>query len=103
MIEPLFWLGMVDLGADSPDAEPAAFLLNEVGASLLMGRTPTLPQPATHVVVQPNFQVFAFEPTGEDAFFLVSSKSTRRNSDSSLVMMISRASTGSASIPRSLR
>ena len=35
--------------------------------------------------------------------FLVSSKSTSRNSDSSLVTMISRASTGSDSAPSSLK
>jgi Helicase conserved C-terminal domain len=69
VIEPLFWLGMVDLGAASPDDDPHVLLLNETGVSLLQGRTPELQPPATHVVVQPNFQVFVFEPTGEDVVF----------------------------------
>lgn len=69
LTEPLRWLGVIDLGAGSPESEPHVFRVNEVGAALLQGRIPALAQSVTNVVVQPNFQVFAFEPTGEEVLF----------------------------------
>lgn len=92
LIEPLFWLGIVDLGATSPDAEPGVFLLNEIGELLLKGRVPALPQPAPHVVVQPNFQVFAFEPTGEDVVFGLDRLAERVSAQQAIEYRITRDS-----------
>lgn len=67
--EPLFWLGLVDLGAAASDAATDALRVTDAGAALLRGRIPDLPQLAANVVIQPNFQILAFEPTGEDVLF----------------------------------
>lgn len=65
--QPLHWLGAVDLGFR--DGRLAAFCITPAGAQLLRGDTPTLAAEASQVVVQPNFQVFAFPPTGDGVLF----------------------------------
>jgi len=92
LVEPLFWLGMVDLGAASSDSEPGMFQLNDIGASLLAGRIPELPQPTPHVVVQPNFQIFAFEPTGEDTIFGLDRLAERVSAQQTIEYRITRDS-----------
>jgi len=67
--EALYWLGMVDLGLAAEGEQPSVFRVTAEGAMLLRGETPPSAEPETHVVVQPNFQIFAFEPTGEDVLF----------------------------------
>lgn len=75
--EPLSWLGLVDLGWQQEEIRgvtregvPASiFRITEVGSTLLHGGTPTSAVQNPHVVIQPNFQIFAFEPTGEDVLF----------------------------------
>jgi len=67
--EALYWLGMVDLGFAGEGEQPSAFRVTSDGALLLRGETPPSAEPEVHVVVQPNFQVFAFEPTGENVLF----------------------------------
>jgi hypothetical protein len=94
--EPLFWLGLVDLGSASADAEPEVFRLTEVGAALLHDRTPEMPQPAPNVVVQPNFQVFAFEPTGEDVLFQLDRLAERVSVQQAIEYRITRESIYSA-------
>ena len=43
---PLFWLGMVDLGSDTPGSAPTHFRLSEAGAALFkLGEPPVLPEP----------------------------------------------------------
>ncbi|HEX6507317.1 MAG TPA: helicase-associated domain-containing protein, partial [Chloroflexota bacterium] len=68
VLEALHWLGVVDFGR--MDAEGTLSLhITEAGAALLHDGTPQSAVPTPHVVVQPNFQIFAFEPTGEDVLF----------------------------------
>lgn len=67
--EALHWLGMVDLGLTGDGEQASVFRVTPEGAALLHGETPPSAEPETHVVVQPNFQIFAFEPTGEDVLF----------------------------------
>jgi hypothetical protein len=69
--EALHWLGIVDLGfADqADDRPPVAFRITADGARLLRGDPLVSQTPASNVVVQPNFHIFAFEPTGEDVLF----------------------------------
>ncbi|TAK35400.1 MAG: hypothetical protein EPO21_06000 [Chloroflexota bacterium] len=64
----LYWLGAVDLGGASGE-ELTAFRITPEGARLLRGQSPVFAPAEPHVVVQPNFQVFAFPPTGEDVLF----------------------------------
>lgn len=66
--EALHWLGIVDL-ASADDGTPSAFRITEEGKVLLQGKTPPSPPAEPHVVIQPNFQILVFEPTGEDVLF----------------------------------
>jgi hypothetical protein len=66
--QALRWLGIVDLGFHGD--RPIAFRVTADGARLLHGEPPAALVPAApNVVVQPNFQVFAFEPTEESILF----------------------------------
>jgi hypothetical protein len=76
VVEPLHWLGVVDLGLPAWDPRsgetepgPDAFRITPEGAELLQGRAPDLPAPEARVVIQPNFQVLAFEPADEGTLF----------------------------------
>jgi len=79
--EALFWLGLVDLGAGDATGEPEVFRITEGGAALLRGDTPWSPPPEPNVVVQPNFQIFAFEPTGEDVLYTLDRLARRIRSE----------------------
>jgi hypothetical protein len=65
--QALHALGVVDLGR--ADAALTAFRVTADGARLLRGEALPAGAAETKVVVQPNFQIFAFEPTGEDVLF----------------------------------
>lgn len=69
--EALHWLGLVDLASAGPGEAASAFRITRDGATLLHGRTPLSSLAEPHVVVQPNFQIFAFDPTGEDVLFML--------------------------------
>jgi hypothetical protein len=67
--QALRWLGVLDFG-HATDERPVAFRVTADGARLLHGEPlPEAEPPAPNVVVQPNFQVFAFEPTDEGVLF----------------------------------
>jgi len=66
--QALRWLGVVDLGYR--DERPIALRITADGAQLVRGGTLEEATPATpNVVIQPNFQLFAFEPTEESVLF----------------------------------
>jgi hypothetical protein len=65
--EALPAFGVVDLGGEGTTAN--AFRVTDDGTRLLRGEPLPSVASASHVVVQPNFQIFAFEPTGEDVLF----------------------------------
>ena len=67
--EALHALGVVDLGGDGDVA--AVFRITDDGARLLRGERLVGDETAARVIVQPNFQVFAFQPTGEDILFML--------------------------------
>jgi hypothetical protein len=67
--EALYALGVVDLGGNG-DAT-TAFRITDDGRRLLAGEPLAGNETAAHVIVQPNFQVFAFQPTGEDVLFML--------------------------------
>ncbi len=67
--EALHGLGIVDLGGDGNTT--TAFRITEDGARLLRGEPLTVDETASQVIVQPNFQIFAFHPTGEDVLFML--------------------------------
>ena len=67
-VEALHWLGVLDLGFDG-SGEASLFRLTEAGGRIVRGEVPPSMPPPANVVVQPNFQVLVFEPTGEDVLF----------------------------------
>jgi len=93
----LHWLGAIDLGfgeAAAPDVPgesgvksevagdfPVAIRLTDMGAALLRGQTPALAREAPRVVIQPNFQVFAFPPTDEEVLFALDRLAERVRSE----------------------
>ena len=74
--EALHWLAVVDVGVS--DERPVSFRVTPSGARLLRGEAPITAEAAPNVVVQPNFQIFAFEPTGEDVLFTLDRFAERR-------------------------
>ena len=60
-------IGVVDLGFENGTV--SAFRLTSDGAKLLRGEPISSIAASSNVVVQPNFQIFAFEPTGEGDLF----------------------------------
>jgi len=67
--EALHALGVVDVGGDDDDT--TAFRVTDDGGRLLRGEPLASDETAAQVIVQPNFQVFAFQPTGEDVLFML--------------------------------
>lgn len=66
--QALRWLGVVDLGFRGERA--VAFRITADGARLLHDEPLPEAEPAApNVVIQPNFQIFAFEPTEESILF----------------------------------
>ncbi len=88
--EVLYALGVVDLGGDEKDI--LAFRITEDGARLLRDE----PLPEVHrqpqVVIQPNFQIFAFEPTGEDILFTLDQIADRVKSQQAIEYELTRDS-----------
>lgn len=70
-------MGIVDLGAEDESAPPSHFRITPLGATLLKGDTPDEPDLPTNVVIQPNFQVLAFEPADEATLFSLDAMAKR--------------------------
>jgi hypothetical protein len=88
--EVLHGLGIVDLAGD--DQSIKAFRVTEDGGRLL--RNEPLPEvvAAPNVVVQPNFQIFAFEPTGEDVLFTLDQIANRVSAQQAIEYELTRDS-----------
>jgi hypothetical protein len=64
LLEPMFWMGLLDIGL--LDGVPTAYRLTPIGAWVLdVGPEVELPQEGGRVVVQPNFELFAFDPISD--------------------------------------
>ncbi|HZS00363.1 MAG TPA: helicase-associated domain-containing protein [Chloroflexota bacterium] len=88
--QALHTLGVVDLGWS--DGTLSAFRITADGARLLRGE----PLPAAagegKVVVQPNFQIFAFPPTGEDVLFELDEIAERVRAEQAVEYRLTRES-----------
>jgi hypothetical protein len=64
LLEPMYWMGLLDIGL--LDGHPTAYRLTPIGAWVLdAGPKVDLPQDGGRVVVQPNFELFAFDPISD--------------------------------------
>lgn len=90
----LHWLGVVDLATTERDgrAVPAVLRLTSDGARLLRGEAPGWPAEATNVVVQPNFQIFAFEPIDESIIQLLDRFADRVRAEQAIEYRLTRES-----------
>lgn len=68
IMRSLHQLAVVDVGGE-PDEAPDRFRLTEVGVSLLRDAAPRLDREPGRVVVQPNYQLLAFEPMSEGVLY----------------------------------
>lgn len=89
-VEALHWLGVLDLGS-SEDQTPSVFRLTEMGSGLLRGKVPASATSRPNVVVQPNFQVLAFEPTSEDILFTLDRIAQRVRAEQVVEYYLTRA------------
>jgi hypothetical protein len=64
LLEPMYWMGLLDIGL--LDGRPAAYRLTPIGAWVLdVGPKVELSQEGGRVVVQPNFELLAFDPISD--------------------------------------
>lgn len=89
-VEALHWLGVLDLGS-MEDGAPSIFRLTETGRRLLRGEVPASNPTRPHVVVQPNFQVLVFEPTGEDILYTLDRIAQRVRAEQVVEYYLTRA------------
>jgi len=89
--QTLHWLGAVDVGVVAGTGVTAIRVTSD-GAWLLRDQ-PLLPTAsAPHVVVQPNFQIFAFEPTDESVLFALDQLADRVRAEQVVEYQLSRDS-----------
>lgn len=90
---PLFWLGLVDLGSEKPNAPATAYQLNETGAWLLgLQDAVTFSQEGGRVVVQPNFQIVAMEPIADGILMALDAFAQFEGGEHALLYRLSRES-----------
>lgn len=89
--EALHALGIVDLGQDE-QGRVVAFRITDDGAALLGDQAPASREIASRVVIQPNFQIFAFEPIGEDTLFTLDRVADRLRVDQAIEYELTRDS-----------
>jgi hypothetical protein len=89
-VEALHWLGVLDLGSMEGQT-PSIFRLTETGGQLLLGEVPASTPSRPNVVVQPNFQVLAFEPTSEDILFTLDRIAQRVRAEQVVEYYLTRA------------
>lgn len=89
-VEALHWLGVLDLGSTGEES-PSMFRLTEPGRLLLRGEVPPTTSSRPNVVVQPNFQVLAFEPTSEDILFTLDRIAQRVRAEQVVEYYLTRA------------
>lgn len=88
--EALYSLGVVDLGR--ADGTLSAFRVTADGFRLLHGETLPERPSEPHVVIQPNFQIFAMPPTGEDVLFRLDQMADRLRVDQATEYELTRDS-----------
>ena len=89
--EALYALGIVDLGC-AEDGTVTAFRVTDDGAALLADQPPASREITSQVVIQPNFQIFAFEPIAEDVLLTLDRVANRIKVDRAIEYELTRDS-----------
>lgn len=89
--EPLFWMGLVDLGFIGERL--FAYRLTSAGEWMLgVGRQPEIPKGAGKVIVQPNFEVFALDPISDLTLSKLDDFADRINAERAIKYRLTRES-----------
>src|SRR5207245_3381577 len=88
--QALHWLGVVDVGVAGPGV--TAIRVTPDGVRLLRDQPLPITASAPHIVVQPNFQIFAFEPTDESVLFTLDQLADRVRAEQVVEYQLSRDS-----------
>lgn len=85
-------LGIVDLGGPDESSPPTVFRITPEGAALLAGGTPPLTAAPPDVVIQPNFQILALPPTGDDVLWTLGGIAHRVRAEQVVEFQLTRES-----------
>ena len=91
---PLHWMGLVSLGHSRTSLkEPDAFLLTPVGSWLLgSGPEPEIKLSGGRVILQPNFQITAFDPVSDQTLMELERFAERLSGDRAFELRLTQAS-----------
>jgi hypothetical protein len=87
-------MGLVNLGYSNPGlAQPDAFCLTSIGAWLLAGgKPPEINQAGGRVILQPNFQIMAFDPISDEVLLNLERFAERVSADRAIELRLTQAS-----------
>jgi len=89
--EPLFWMGLVDLGFAGDRL--VAYRLTSAGEWVLgVGKQPDIPKGAGKVIVQPNFEIFALDPISDLTLSKLDDFAERINAERAIKYRLTRES-----------
>lgn len=89
VVDVLHWLGLVDLGIRN--SQPTDFRINAFGVRLFRGEAVSIELPPPRVVVQPNYQIFAFEPIDEAVLHQIDRIAERVRTESAIEYRLTQA------------
>ncbi len=97
---PLYWMGLIDLGSSQPgQARPDLFRLTSAGAWLLAGsHPPEINLAGGRVILQPNFQVTAFDPVSDDVLLNLERFAERVSTDRAVELRLTQSSVYNAQL-----
>lgn len=91
VLEPLFWMGLVDVGYDGSNA--IAYRLTEMGAWVLgVGGEINIPEGEGKVIVQPNYEIVALDPISDMALARLDEFADRISAERAMQYTLSRES-----------
>jgi hypothetical protein len=91
LLEPLFWMGMVDIGYMGN--KPVAYRLTPVGAWILgVGPAVEIPQQEGRVIVQPNFEIIALDPISDRTLATLDEFAERTSAERAIKYRLTRHS-----------
>jgi hypothetical protein len=94
ILQPLAWMGLVDLGFSRPNlTQPDMFCLTPVGAWLLAGGSPPeINLSGGRVILQPNFQITAFDPISDDVLLNLERFAERISAERAVELRLTQSS-----------
>jgi Helicase conserved C-terminal domain len=91
LLEPLFWMGMVDIGYLG--RKPVAYRLTPIGAWVLsVGPAVEIPQQEGRVIVQPNFEIIALDPISDRTLATLDEFAERTSAERAIKYRLTRHS-----------